>query len=323
MPRPRYLGGKYLISILTSAKPFVGYNAETQTQAIRNWKSLGDSVEVLVYGGVGGTEDVLLELGCKWVPDIECTELGVPLMPAILSHAGVEAKYDRLMYTNCDMLYTDRLLKVWELADIGDKLIVGQRLDLPKVPTSFSGPDIIREVKQMIPEGHVGLHAPSGSDYFCFSRGFGEGMGQVVIGRGGYDNAMMAHALSTRLPMVDATRYLPAFHLPHDYSHVGKGLQGVWKGREAQQNRDAIGNKPVPVVSDADYALVSGALVRNRGRGDFTRHWLMRMSYGQGLSKSGELALHRFGQLLRLAGLSKEKALGVNDLDYLLECVVE
>ncbi len=306
-----------MVSILTSAKPFAGYNAQTQTQTIKNWKALGDSVEVIVYGQAPGIEDRLDDLGCEWVPEIQCAESGVPLMPAILEHAREHARHDRQVYVNCDILFTDRLLSLWDVAGRDDCLIVGQRLDLTKLPKPQDWPELLAEVREMAKAGEVSLHASTGSDYFFFRRGFGEGMGRVIIGRAVYDNAMIAYALSNKLPLIDATRYLPAFHLPHDYSHVPDGHSHVWKGQEATQNRATLGGRPIPLVSDTDYAIVCGSVVPNRSRGDFMRHWRMRLNYQRGLSKGADKALYKLGRVLQVVGVSRESVLELNDVEYL------
>jgi hypothetical protein len=268
-----------MITFLTSPKPFLGRDRRNQVRAIRSWLAVAPDVEVIVYGEAEGAYEICSELGVQYVPDVKSTESGLPYFNAIVEHAQEEAIYDHQVYVNCDILLNASLVRAIEHIPFSEYLLIGQRLDLD------AGVDLNPSVKgwfdlllSQVQESHVRLHGPSGKDYFAFRRGMWKGLPQVIIGRGAYDTALLAHCLFRRIPIVDGTYSVVALHQFHDYSHVPGGQNEVMQGKAAVRNRRNSGMlHSAPTVGDAQWVLRGGELLPNASRGDWLRaleiHW--------------------------------------------------
>ena len=82
-------------------------------------------------------------------------------------------------------------------------MVVGQRWDLDVIrPLEFDGDWDSRLRAEILERGE--LHRPSGSDYFIFPRLVFVEMPPFAIGRAGWDNWTIYHALQQKWPVVDA-----------------------------------------------------------------------------------------------------------------------
>lgn len=221
-----------MITFLASPKAFVGLAATQQMAAIRSWLAVGAGIEVILYGDSLGTAEVCRALGIRHVPDIEATERGIPYFGAIAGHAAEHARYDVQVYLNCDILLTPHILLASEHISLSAFLMIGQRIDLSEgVEVNANDPGLSSQLKMLADAHRISLHTPGGSDYFAFRRGMWKDLPPVVIGRGGYDNALIAYCLQRRIPVVDATLAVPALHQFHDYGHAAGGVGEVFGGR--------------------------------------------------------------------------------------------
>ena len=225
-----------MISILTSLKPFRGESVRVQENALRNWCRFGQDVEIIVYGGGEGVSEQAQRVGAKHVPEVRSNPQGVPDFAAIAAHAAAHAKFDLQMYINGDILLPPDFLEQISLLRLPRFLIVGHRIDLAQ-DAVFNplAADWMREIWACLAAGKAELHGPSGQDYFMFPRGLWNGLAPLIIGRGGYDNALLAFCLRKRVPIIDATPCIHVIHQWHDYSHV-KNETEVFFGRDALEN---------------------------------------------------------------------------------------
>lgn len=272
-----------MITFLSSPKPFTGAARDNQMSAVRSWLSVHPEAEVILYGDSAGCAEVCAGLGVKHVPGIECAPSGVPYFGAIAAHAAEHARHDLQVYLNCDILLSG-ILPAMRLIEFPQFLLIGQRIDLGEgasVDPAHSG---WRErLARLANEGKAALHGPSAIDYFGFRRGVWKGLPQVVIGRAGYDNALLAHCFRNRIPVVDATFAVAALHQYHDYAHVPGGHSAVWMGQDAQLNyRSAGGTHSRTMVSDADYVLRGPAIKFWPCRGDRLRRLELKLRYQAG-----------------------------------------
>jgi hypothetical protein len=93
-----------MISILSSFKPFRGDAAPLQTGSLLNWRSLGEDLEIILYGDEEGVADQARKYGATHIPNILSSPRGVPRFDAIAEHAAANGKFDRQMYLNGDIL---------------------------------------------------------------------------------------------------------------------------------------------------------------------------------------------------------------------------
>jgi hypothetical protein len=262
-----------LITFLSSPKPFVGVAKPNQTNAIINWTKLHADAEVIIYGNSEGTAEVCKELGVWHVPDIECNSEGIPFFDAIVNHASQNAKNDIQVYANCDMLFSEHFVGAMGDLELDSYLVIGQRSDLKEdVSFDINQPDWLSYIETLLSEGKIALNTPHAKDYFVFRRGLFDQIGKLVIGRGGYDCALVAYCLRRHIPVIDATLAVLAVHQYHDYSHAASGWSEVMTGKDCQFNNRTHGIVDTLRTSDAGYRLYRHSLSRNRAGGDWLRY---------------------------------------------------
>ncbi|MEI6056625.1 MAG: hypothetical protein WCR55_11275 [Lentisphaerota bacterium] len=269
-----------MITFLSSTKAFIGQTAVQQMTAIRSWQALHPDIEIILYGNSPGTDTACQELRIRHVPNIESTEQGIPYFGAIANHADKHARYDVQVYLNCDILLTPHILKAVEGITFSHFLMIGQRIDLSEgVDVDVSNPDIITELDELEKAGRITLHPPAGSDYFVFRRGMWSSLPLIVIGRGGYDNALIAYCLQRRIPIIDATLSVLALHQFHDYAHAAGGVKEVFEGGDSMQNLSFVPMNAIPVLEDANYLLLNNNLSPNKCRKDLLRFNFIKYRY--------------------------------------------
>lgn len=269
-----------MITFLASPKTFTGQTAIHQLEAIRSWLAVGVRIEVILYGNSLGTAKVCRELGINHVPDIQATDLGIPYFGAIAAHAAEHACYDVQVYLNCDILLTPHICKAVDNIPFHHFLMIGQRIDLAEgVEVDIADPDLFSQLNALAETDRILLHPPAGSDYFAFRRGMWQDLPPVVIGRGGYDNALIAYCLKHRIPVVDSTLAVLALHQFHDYGHTAGGVGEVFDGRDAKQNLAFVPRDAIPVLDDANFILKDGCVELNLSRGDWLWHYFLSYRY--------------------------------------------
>jgi len=234
-----------MITLFTTAKPFVGQTAVTQYNTLACWRTLFPQGEVLLLGDEKGAAEAAKELGLRLVPDIERSEFGTPLLNSVFSKAEENASFPLLMYANADILFTGRLaqaaksLSVWSTPF----LLVGRRWDTDlRERMDFSTPDweqwLVEKAKT---SGKPGIK--SALDYFMFPKGaWGEKGGYIeipplAIGRSAWDDWLVFWARARRMDVVNGSGFILAVHQNHDYSHLPEGQKsGLSNGEEARRN---------------------------------------------------------------------------------------
>lgn len=269
-----------MITFLSSPKAFVGRAAVQQRVAVRSWLSVGSEIEVILYGDSPGTAVACQELGSRHVPDIETTERGIPYFGAIAAHAAEHARYDIQVYLNCDILLSPHILGAIRHIPFVDFLMIGQRIDLAEGgEVDTANPELFNQLKIMADTGQISLHTPGGSDYFIFRKGMWKNLPPIVIGRGGYDNALIAYCLQRHIPVIDSTLAIAALHQFHDYGHAAGGVKEVFGGDDAKRNLSFVPLDAIPVLDDANYLLRDNDLSPNKCRKDLLRFLFMKYRY--------------------------------------------
>jgi hypothetical protein len=269
-----------MITLLSSTKAFTGRVAIQQIAAVRSWLALGTEIEVILYGDSPGMAAICRELKVRHVPNIQATDLGIPYFGAIAAHATRYARYDNQVYLNCDILLTPHILAAIERIKFPHFLMIGQRLDLAEgVEVDIINPKLINQLNALANADLISLHPPAGSDYFVFRRGMWSGLPPVIIGRGGYDNALIAFCLQRNIPIIDATLAILALHQYHDYSHTAGGVKEVFGGEDTKRNLSFVHLNAIPVLDDADFILRDGNIKHNLSRGDWLWHYFVHYYY--------------------------------------------
>lgn len=252
------------LTVFTAPKPFTDSHIDLiQRNAVRSWLQMRADVEVLLLGDEEGIAKTASELGVIHIANIKQNEQGTPLVSSIFENAYKVSQSDLLMFTNTDMIFFPEALDL--VLDLGKRLkefvLLGQRYDLDveiKIDFSSGWPQRIRtEVKS---RGR--LHPLGGSDYFIFPRGFFQTIPDFAIGRAGWDNWMIYHAMSKGWQVIDATRDLMAVHQNHGYGHLD-GDQGHQRHPETMKNLELAGGmKKMYSLLDVELQLVNGQIQR-------------------------------------------------------------
>jgi hypothetical protein len=273
-----------MISFLASPKPFTGIAREHQYRAIRSWLSSVKDVEVILYGDSDGIVEAGIELGVQVVRQIDSAPSGIPYFSSIVEHASEHGKYDLQLYLNCDILLSGIVQALMQIK-FPQFLLIGQRIDLgDSLFIDVCLPDWQSALQKIAADGNATLYQPCGIDYFGFRRGLWKELPPVVIGRAGYDNALLAYCFRNRVPIVDATFSVVALHQYHGYGHVSGGQKAVWEGVDARNNiHYAGGRRILPMISDADYILQKSKVTHCPCRGNWLRQQQLKLHYQAGM----------------------------------------
>lgn len=213
------------ILIFTAPKPFTDPHINTiQRNAIQSWKALGENVQVLLIGDEDGMQEVAADLNVDHYLDVEKNELGTPLVSSIFNIARTFSEAGILVYVNADIILLPDLLHILDgIINIKDDfLLVGQRWNLDQEqPLDYSGPWREELEKRISTEGK--LSTVTAMDYFIFSRDLFQEVPAFAIGRAGWDNWMIYHALQQDWTVVDLTPTYQIIHQNHDYRHLPDG----------------------------------------------------------------------------------------------------
>jgi hypothetical protein len=287
-----------MITLFTTAKPFMGQIKIVQINALKSWKLLAPDVEVILFGNGEGYAEIARELGLIHFPEVETTEQGTPLVNSMLALAQMHGQYPFKMYVNCDIILFQNLISAVRQIRWERFLMIGQRWDVD-IDQEIRYTDPLWE-RRLTQQGR--LHPPTGSDYFLYRGDIWQNLPKLVIGRAGYDNELIYHCRAARVPVVDASQVVTAVHQNHDYGHYLQGKEGVWHGPEAQMNlRASQGRKFILTLLDANWQLTAKGLVKNYCRGDWERYFsiqtVVRLGFGW---KVGSIIGLKFLRIWRL-----------------------
>jgi hypothetical protein len=297
-----------MISFLSSPKPFSGDAKDHQINAIRSWLAVDPRIEVVLYGNALGTGEMCRELNIRYIAHIQTSPRGVPYFNAIVEHARTEAKHDVQIYMNCDIIVTPSICDAVHAIRFPKFVMIGQSIDMKEgLEVDPASRSFLTTLNELARSGKIALSPESGIDFFGFRRGMWNGLPPVVIGRGAYDNALLAYCLRRQIPLVDVTLSTPVFHPTHDYNHVAGGIEEIFSGIDAVQNARLSGiNHSSPCVSDAQWEVRHGQLVESRVRGDVLRALELRWRFVNGWTVRG-LAIRVIWRLLRAIGAIKNR----------------
>jgi len=304
-----------MLTFLSSPKPFKGNDKENQYRAIKSWLLAAENVEVILYGNSAGIEDAALELKVKVVKEIASSPSGVPYFGAIADHAAENGKYDIQVYLNCDILLSG-IYEASRIIKFSNFLFIGQRLDLfPDVIVHEHPKNFKQVVRELFKAEKIKIHETTGIDYFMFTRNMWKGLQPITVGRGGYDNALLAFCKRNQYPIIDGTLSVIALHQFHDYKHVNGNEQYVRYGSEAMQNISVAGKYSLLLISDAEYNMDNYQLIYLPCRGDNLRRIELQWRYIKKW-KIISLMLRAVWRILDSVNLIRNK-------DYHMETLIE
>jgi hypothetical protein len=259
-----------MLTLFTTAKPFIGHNAITQRNALQSWRRLHPDVEIILFGDDKGAAEACAEFGIRHEPRVERNEFGTNRVDYMFSKAQEIARQDMLCFANCDIILLPDFCRAIGRVKTAHPafLAIGRRWDTPIAqPIDFSSPGWAEDTKR---KALAANHRQTEwfIDYFAFSRGlFGADIPPLAVGRVGWDNWMVWKGLQSQKPVVDLSPVVMAVHQNHDYSHHPLGKEGVWGGQEAERNFQLAGGwDHFRNIGDATEALHPRGLRPNRKR---------------------------------------------------------
>jgi hypothetical protein len=230
------------ITIFSAPKPFINpHIGLIQRNAILSWKNLGTEVDVILIGDEPGMNEAAHDLGVQHLSDVKVNQFGTPQVDSIFSIARESAKSEILLYINADiLLLPDTLSVIRDVQKLKEEfIIVGRRWDLDITSLiTFDTNWSANLMESTIKTGK--LQAPTAMDYFVFHKQFFQEIPSFAIGRAGWDNWMVYHAVQQSWPIIDITPTLMVIHQNHDYSHLPDGIPH-FTHEESNQNVDLGG----------------------------------------------------------------------------------
>lgn len=230
-----------MLTMFTVPKPFNGHIGLIQTNAIQSWLSLHPEIEVFLLGSEEGTAEIASSLGLRHIPNVECNEYNTPIVSSIFRLAQNAASYQLVCYVNADIILMSDFLPALQSVKLESFLMVGQRWDLElNEAIDFNDAQWESKLRGLVAQ-YGKLHSAKGIDYFIFNRGLYDSVPPFALGRTAWDNWLVYRARFMRIPVIDATKVITAVHQNHDYGHLSGSKAGVFKGPEAERNRELLG----------------------------------------------------------------------------------
>ncbi|GAC1661760.1 MAG: hypothetical protein PVS2B2_28010 [Candidatus Acidiferrum sp.] len=266
-----------MITFFSTPKPFVGHIDVIQRNAIASWRRLHPDIEILLIGDDRGAAEICQEFGIRHIKEVKRNKNGTKYLADIYDRAQEIARHNLLCHVNCDIvLMNDFLLAVQAIGKVREKfLMAGRRWDVDiSRPLDFSQADWQEKLRLLALQTNRQRPA-QWIDYFVFSKGlYHRKIPQFLIGRPGWDNWLLWHALSSGVSLVDVSPVVYAAHQNHDYSYHPDGEKGVWEGEEARENYALLeGNRKFRTLEDATHILQRNGLRRNY------RRWSVRSKH--------------------------------------------
>ena len=156
--------------------------------------------------------------------------------------------------------FIDTVLKINNIFINKSFYVVGQRIDINEsfdLTKCSLDEDFFKKLKNI-----GNLHTPTAMDYFVFSRNFDIKMPPFVIGRPGWDSWLVSFCKKKKIPVIDATCSIDAFHQNHSYPTKKKN----YFQSECNYNfKLAGGNKNLMNIREADYIFINNQLKKPKG----------------------------------------------------------
>jgi hypothetical protein len=245
-----------MLTIFTIPKPFQGLSRIIQRNALQSWIALEPKCEVVMCGGEEGLSETASEFGIFQMREISKNRFGTPLISAAFESVRKFAGRDTLAYVNADMILMQDFIDAVKKIDLPSFLMIGRRWDLNvDREMHFHNGNWQEDLRYRVrSEGK--LHGLSGIDYFVFPRHWEHNLPPFAVGRPGWDNWLIFHARTLKVPVIDATACLTAVHQNHESVYRTRK-------REVEENIRIGGLDRMSTIRDADWILDEKGLRRS------------------------------------------------------------
>ena len=247
-----------IVTLFALPKSFAdNHTALIQRNAITSWTQLGTSVRVILLGDEPGIEEIAAEFGLIHIADLKRNKFGTPLLSDAFARVNNLSVGQLIAYVNSDIiLVSDFLLALSSLLETKMEkfLVIGRRIDTDiESLIDFSSSDwsstLVDFAKATGTQAAVVC-----KDYFVFPQGQFTSIPEFCVGRGNWDNWMVASTRKSAVPIVDATDVITAIHQNHGYNHVKGGRSAAYvTGVEARENLRLAGGRNLVAGCSADF----------------------------------------------------------------------
>lgn len=207
-----------MLTIFTTCRSFaLPQFAIVQRNAIGSWLQLQPRPQVMVIGKSPGADEFCRAIDIEYLPDVDTSPKGVPLLNAMFKLAEKNARFDDMLFMSSDMIiFQDTYLALQIIKNHMKEYLASLIRWNADITTfiDFNDPNWKQQLLNISTKGE-----PSCGDYFLFSKGFfGDEMPPFVMGRGFHDFWKHRYGLQ-KGGLIDVTDSVRAVHQNHDHGH--------------------------------------------------------------------------------------------------------
>lgn len=256
-----------MITFFTIPKPFTGKTGVMQLNALKSWRTVAPSSEIVICGDEAGARAAAAEVGARWLPEVATNSFGTPLLGSTFQRVAAESQMELLAYLNADIILLPDFMAALRRVTFRPFLLVARRwnLDLEEA-WDFEAADWSARLRRLVAEKGE-LFRRDAIDCFVFPRKSPlVDLPQFAVGRPCWDNWFIYNARRRKIPVIDATAAITLVHQNHGYGHVLQSTGDRWEGPEATENRALLGGvERLFDIGDANYVLTDHELKPRRG----------------------------------------------------------
>ncbi len=248
------------LTLFTIPKPFTGHTGIIQRNAINSWLQLTPFVEIVLVGDEPGVAETAASAGVHHVAAVQRNEHGTPLVNSAFSAVRRFSQSPVYCFCNCDVILTAGFVSAMETLMSDSRLeqfvAIGRRTEIDiEQEYDFDDPAVVENLANQA-EQNGRAAALVCKEYFAFTRDVYETMPEFAVGRGNWDNWMVASAKRRGVPVVNASSVITAIHQNHDYAHTGAGRRSCYvTGPEARRNQELAGGRNIISGATASWTL--------------------------------------------------------------------
>ena len=254
-----------MFTILTTAKDFDSNFKLIQINAINSWRSLSDDIEIIIFGLSRGVDEYAKIINATYIPEIKCTDSGIPLISDMILQGTKRAKFDILLLVNADIILPNKFIDIIQILKNRKKkfLAIGHRWDMD-VDEYINFSDLIESKKFWSKANEISKqHSCTGIDYFIFKKGTLKSLPDFAIGRFGWDNWILWSVRRRLIPLIDLSAEIKVIHQNHIYKKHFK--------TDIERN-NKLGEEKGLNILDANYLFKNGKITKNISKSFINRN---------------------------------------------------
>jgi len=246
-----------MFTIFSIPKSFKEDTKIIQENAIASWKKIHPEIEIVLFGDEDGIETIADEYGCIHWKNIEKNEYGTPLLNSVFMNIRNISHHKIICYVNCDIILLKDIIPVIQTVEnLQEFLLIGRRTNITlNGKIDINDPTWEERIRDIVTRnGQIGR--PDAIDCFIFPKNLFINMPPFTVGRGGWDNWLIAHMRKRKIPVIDGSGLISIVHQNHGYHHVPFQRGNNWEGPETDKNRELMGGiANLYTIDDADWIL--------------------------------------------------------------------